>query len=89
MRRPTIAYAQKGLPVQCLSERDFLEAYVARFANKPAYIHMGVTLTYAEVDRLSSDFAAYLHEKLRLSQGARVALMRNRSQSLILGGAVY
>jgi hypothetical protein len=24
MRRPTIAYAQKGLPVQCLSERDFL-----------------------------------------------------------------
>src|ERR1019366_10395343 len=75
MRRPTIAYAQKGLPVQCLSERDFLEAYVARFANKPAYIHMGVTLTYAEVDRLSSDFAAYLHEKLRLSQGARVALM--------------
>jgi hypothetical protein len=24
MRRPTIAYATKDLPVQCLSERDFL-----------------------------------------------------------------
>jgi hypothetical protein len=24
MRRPTIAYAQKGLPIQCISERDFL-----------------------------------------------------------------
>jgi long-chain acyl-CoA synthetase len=54
---------------------DVFDQSVARFANKPAYIHMGVTLTYAEVDRLSSDFAAYLHEKLRLSQGARVALM--------------
>ena len=54
---------------------NMFDQSVARFANKPAYIHMGVTLTYAEVDRLSRNFAAYLHEKLRLPKGARVALM--------------
>ena len=45
---------------------NMFDQSVARFANKPAYIHMGVTLTYAEVDRLSRNFAAYLHETLRL-----------------------
>ena len=54
---------------------NMFDQSVARFANKPAYIHMGVTLTYAEVDRLSRNFAAYLHETLRLPKGARVALM--------------
>lgn len=54
---------------------NMFDQSVARFANEPAYIHMGVTLTYAEVDRLSRNFAAYLHEKLRLPKGARVALM--------------
>ena len=54
---------------------NMFDQSVARFANKPAYIHMGVTLTYAEVDRLSRNFAAYLHDKLRLPKGARVALM--------------
>jgi hypothetical protein len=41
MRRPTIAYMDNGLPVQCLSERDFLfpdadEKYVP---DARAYIH--------------------------------------------------
>ena len=41
MRRPTIAHADNGLPVQCLSERDFLfpdadETYVPEVL---AYIH--------------------------------------------------
>ena len=38
---------------------DVFEQSVARFANNPAYTHMGATLTYAEVDRLSRAFAAY------------------------------
>ena len=54
---------------------DVFEQSVARFANKPAYTHMGATLTYAEVDRLSRAFAAYLREELKLPKGARVALM--------------
>ena len=54
---------------------DVFEQSVARFANKPAYTHMGATLTYAEVDRLSRAFAAYLREEFKLPKGARVALM--------------
>ncbi len=54
---------------------DLFEKSVAEFADRPAYVHMGTTLTYAEVDRLSRDFAAFLREDLKLPRGARVALM--------------
>ncbi len=54
---------------------DMFEKSVTEFADRPAYIHMGATLTYAEVDRLSRDFAAFLREDLKLPRGARVALM--------------
>jgi long-chain acyl-CoA synthetase len=54
---------------------DMFEKSVAKFADRPAYVHMGATLTYAELDRLSRDFAAFLREGLKLPRGARVALM--------------
>lgn len=54
---------------------DMFEKSVAKFADRPAYVHMGATVTYAEVDRLSRDFAAFLREGLKLPRGARVALM--------------
>jgi long-chain acyl-CoA synthetase len=54
---------------------DLFERSVAKFADHPAYIHMGATLTYREVERLSRAFAAYLREELKLPKGARVALM--------------
>ena len=46
-----------------------------RFGPKPAYASFGATLSFAEIDRLSGLFAAYLHGELRLQRGARVALM--------------
>lgn len=41
MRRPTIAHADNGLPVQCLSERDFLfpDADEVYTPDVLAYIH--------------------------------------------------
>jgi long-chain acyl-CoA synthetase len=54
---------------------DLFEQSVAKFADKTAYVNMGRALTYAEVDRLSLAFAAYLQGELRLPKGARVALM--------------
>ncbi len=36
---------------------------------------MGRAITYAELDRLSRDFGAYLQSELKLKHGARVALM--------------
>jgi long-chain acyl-CoA synthetase len=54
---------------------DLFEASVARYGDLPAYRHMGATLTYAEIDRLSRAFAAYLREGLALAAGARVAIV--------------
>jgi long-chain acyl-CoA synthetase len=54
---------------------QLFEATVAKFADKPAFVNMGRSITYAELDRLSRDFAAYLQSELKLTKGARVALM--------------
>jgi long-chain acyl-CoA synthetase len=51
----------------------------ARFADKPAFSQcmpngMGGTLTYAQIDRMSDEFAAYLRGTLGLDAGDRVAV---------------
>ncbi len=57
------------------SVRDILEKSCQRFADKPAYSNLGVTLTYRELDRLSRDFAAFLQSMPGLAKGERVAIM--------------
>lgn len=47
----------------------------SRFRSLPAFYSMGSTLTYGELDQLSSDFAAYLQHDLKLQKGDRVAIM--------------
>ena len=44
-------------------------------AASPAFSSMGRTLTYADVDRLSGQFASYLLNVLKLKKGDRVAIM--------------
>ena len=46
---------------------------VKRFADKPAYTCMGASLTYAELDRLSANFANYLRSR-GLKPGDRIAI---------------
>jgi len=46
-----------------------------KFATRPAFSNFGKQLTYAEVDRLSTHFAAYLLNDLKLKRGDRVAIM--------------
>jgi long-chain acyl-CoA synthetase len=50
------------------------EQSCTRFADRPAYHNLGVTLTFSDVERLSRQFAAYLLQ-LGLESGDRVALM--------------
>ncbi|MCB8748880.1 AMP-binding protein [Rhodoferax sp. U2-2l] len=57
------------------SLRDVLQRSCQRFADLPAYSNMGATITYAELDRASRDFAAYLQNTLGLRKGDRVGLM--------------
>lgn len=54
---------------------DMLENTFHKFAEKPAFHNMGKTMSYAEIDRLSYQFACFLQNDLRLARGDRVAIM--------------
>ncbi|MBL8486066.1 MAG: long-chain-fatty-acid--CoA ligase [Rhodocyclaceae bacterium] len=54
---------------------DLFEQSAGRYADRTAYISMGRSISYAELDRLSRDFAAYCQGVLGLPRGARIALM--------------
>lgn len=45
-----------------------------KFADKKAFSCMGQTLTYADLDRLSGQFAAYLQQQTSLKPGDRIAV---------------
>jgi long-chain acyl-CoA synthetase len=62
-------------PDACGSVLDMLERAMTRYADKPAFRCFGQTLTYAEVDRLSRDFAAFLQARLGIAKGDRIAVM--------------
>jgi long-chain acyl-CoA synthetase len=51
-----------------------LEQSFARFAERPAFTCAGHTLSYAEVDQLSRQFAVFLRQHLQLQPGDRIAL---------------
>src|SRR6202140_3871241 len=59
---------------QYASVREVLEESCAKFGSRPAYSCMGRTITFAELDRLSTAFGAFLQTR-GLTKGARVALM--------------
>lgn len=62
-------------PDEYRSLLDMFEQSIVRFADKPAFSNLGRTLSYAEVDQLTRDFAAFLQKRLGLEQGDRIALM--------------
>ncbi|MDO9237208.1 MAG: AMP-binding protein [Aquabacterium sp.] len=52
-----------------------MEQAMSRFSALPAFRSVDQTLSYADIDRLSRDFAAYLQGKLGVKKGDRVAVM--------------
>ena len=69
----------KGVPAEINPDRykSIVEAFQAaceKFKDKPCFTNMGVTLTYADVDRLSAQFAAFLRNDLGLSKGDRIGI---------------
>ncbi len=53
---------------------EVFERSCKKFADRPAFSNMGVTLTYAELDRLSAAFGAYLQKHTDLKPGDRIAV---------------
>jgi long-chain acyl-CoA synthetase len=57
------------------SVRDLFEHSFAAYPNNAAYTNMGTTLSYADLNHLSMQFACFLQKKLGLTRGERVAIM--------------
>jgi long-chain acyl-CoA synthetase len=80
MDKPWLKSYPPGMPAQVnvdeyASVKDILERSCARFADRPAYSNLGVTLTYGEVDRLTRRFGAFLQALPGMKKGERVAIM--------------
>ncbi len=78
--KPWLASYPSGVPAQIDVDEfpsvvSVLENAIAHFRDRPAFSNLGKTLTYAEIDRLSAQFAAYLLGELELKKGDRVAIM--------------
>ena len=54
---------------------QLLEKTLRKFADKPAFSSFGCAMSYAELDRRSRDFAAFLQSLPGMGKGERVALM--------------
>ncbi len=53
---------------------DVFERSCKKFADRPAFSNLGVTLTYAELERHSAAFAGYLQQHTDLKPGDRIAV---------------
>lgn len=75
---PWIKNYPEGIPAEIKlyeyeSLVDLFEKSCARFKDRVAFENMGVEMTYGEVDKLSSDFAAYL-QSIGMAKGDRIAI---------------
>ena len=80
LERPWLTQYPAGVPAQIDVDEypsivSVLENAITKYRDRPAFSNLGSTLTYADVDRLSGQFAAYLLGELKLKKGDRVAIM--------------
>ena len=80
LTRPWLNQYPAGVPAEIeigdlASLSDVLAASCRRFASLPAFNSMGSVLTFAQLDRASCAFAAWLQKVAGLRRGDRVALM--------------
>ncbi|MDR5794323.1 long-chain-fatty-acid--CoA ligase [Caballeronia sp. LZ008] len=79
MNKTWLASYPSGVPAEIESDRyrsvtDLLEQSFRLYAGKPAFACMGASISYAKLDALSRDLAAWL-QSTGLRKGARVAIM--------------
>ena len=78
--RPWLASYPKGIPAEIDPSRyrsvaALLDECCERFRHRPAFVNMGKTITYDDLDRLSASLASYFLNDLKLAKGDRVAIM--------------
>ncbi len=77
--RPWLAHYPEGIPANVnvdgyQSLTQMLSEVFQKYSAQPAFSCMGKTLSFKEIDTLSTQFGAYLHH-LGLEKGDRIALM--------------
>ncbi len=80
MEKIWLRHYPPGIPAEVdvkefASLREVLRQSCDRFADLTAYSNMGASISYAQLDQQSRDFAAYLQNTLELAKGDRVAIM--------------
>ncbi|MCB5195252.1 AMP-binding protein [Deefgea salmonis] len=80
MTKPWLASYQAGVPHSVnLNEfaaiPDVMQQSVLKYRDRPAFINMGKSITYGELEQLTVHFATYLQQTLKLPFGARIAVM--------------
>ncbi len=54
---------------------DVFSTATQQFANNDAFTNLGKTITYAELDKLTAQFASWLQHEAKLVKGDRIAIM--------------
>jgi long-chain acyl-CoA synthetase len=77
--RPWLKSYPKGVPAEINPDEvpslvHLFQTACTRFRDRPCFTSMGVTLSYGDLDRLSSEFAAFLRRDLGLTKGDRIGL---------------
>jgi long-chain acyl-CoA synthetase len=80
LERPWLASYPAGVPQEIDPDEyssivAVLQSSLEKYRDRPAFANMGRSITYAEVDKYSKQFAAYLLGELKLKKGDRVAIM--------------
>jgi long-chain acyl-CoA synthetase len=80
LERPWLVSYPAGVPQQIDPDEypsivSVLQSSLEKYRDRPAFSNMGRSITYAEVDKYSRQFAAYLLGELKLKKGDRVAIM--------------
>jgi len=75
-----LAHYPQGVPATIDSAAyasvvDIVERSCRTFAERPAFSNMGTSLSFADVERQSRAFAAYLQQSLGMHKGERIAIM--------------
>jgi long-chain acyl-CoA synthetase len=79
MERPWLKNYPQGVPANINPDiypmlADMIDASLKKYADAPAFVCMGKSLTFGEIDKLSDQFGAYLQSR-GLQPGDRVAIM--------------
>ena len=76
---PWTANYPEGIPAQITEDRpenlvELLDACFKKYGSREAFENMGKSLIFQEIDQLSTNFAAYLQNGLKLNKGDRIAI---------------